>query len=141
MPNNQQSSEYITIKNSGFKRFFEAGVSLPELTAGVHDAKLLHYNFVEHPRGDHIRLELQLDDRIIVENLFENRVTTVLNQLKGQLGKADQLMPVKEVFETILNRNIKITISFVEVNYRLRRNVDFSVKTEESIENGDEIPF
>ena len=128
---NQSTDNLITNTRQGFKDFFLRGVSLPRLKDGLYEATLKAASFVEADKSknkdaaDYVRLELQLSDRIIVDNRFEKGFGIFESQVKEQLGLQDQTIAIPDLLQLLMKNPFKIWISYQEIEDRTFRNINY----------------
>lgn len=101
---------------SAFENFYTTGVSLKRLEDGEHRATLKSHEFVPGKCAggkddSYVRLNLQLEDRVINDNRFEQGFTIFINQIKAQLGISDQTISVPQLLEILRARPFSIWIS------------------------------
>lgn len=114
-----------------FLAFFNSGVSLPKLKEGVYDCTLKDASFIvpkalpgKEP-NPYVKLELQLADRIITDNRFQNNFELFLNQVREQLDLEDAELPVQEILAMLKDTTFKLWISYAIVDGKQYRNINY----------------
>jgi hypothetical protein len=123
------------------KDFVLNGKSLPKLEEGVYEAKLRPFEIIYNgnERVDakykesnislfpdtHLRLELQLKDRMIVDNKFEVGFNIFLPQIKEQLKLEKECIDVIDILEKMVETPFNIWVSYVEHEGRIFRNINY----------------
>lgn len=110
-PNNAVEEGTQPTGKLSFRDYISIGTSLKAIVDGCYDAKIIALKFVPHatdPEKDYLRLEVQLADRVTVENRFVSGYFIFEREIKKQLGLSDVSMPVAELMTKILNQPIKI---------------------------------
>jgi hypothetical protein len=94
-----------------FREYMTVGVSKCLLKDGKYPAKIIAAKFVQDEKDetkDYLRLEIQLADRIVVENRFVSGYFIFEREIKIQLGMQDKTLPVGELMSEIQNKDINI---------------------------------
>lgn len=114
-----------------FMAFYNGGTSLPVLKEGCYTGRLISHQFVPEVVTinkivkAYVKLDLQLPDRIITDNRFETNFNLALDQVKEQLGLQDEELPVQKVLDLMKSNDIKIWISYADVEGKTYRNVNY----------------
>jgi len=143
-PNPNNAAEEIPTGKLSFRDYIQHGMSRCRLQDGEYHAQIVGVRFVPHetdPDKDYLRLEIQLDfdNRIIVENRFASGYFLFERQIKEQLGLADTTLPVPDLLETIQFQPIKIWYKTqVGKDGRVYQNVHFAKPEPEETET--EVP-
>ena len=125
------NNDIITNARQGFKEFFTKGISLPRLTDGIYEATLKSASFIEADKtknkdaADYVRLELQLSDRIIVDNRFQKGFDIFVSQIKEQLQRGDEAIPIPELLKLLTKTDFKIWVTHIEIEDRTFRNINY----------------
>lgn len=125
------NNDIITNARQGFKEFFYRGVSLPRLTDGIYEATLKSASFIEADKtknknaADYVRLELQLTDRLIIDNRFEKGFGIFESQIKEQLQLQDKAIPIPELLKLLTKTDFKIWVTHIEIEDRTFRNINY----------------
>ena len=131
-PNNAVEEIPIPTGKLSFRDYIQHGISRSRLQDGEYRAQIVGIRFVQHetdPEKDYLRLEIQLDfdNRIIVENRFASGYFLFERQVKEQLGLADTSLPVPDLLATIKNQSIKIWLKTQAGNNgRVYQNLHFA---------------
>lgn len=120
----------ITNAKQGFKDFFTKGISLHELKDGAYPAKLKSATFVDadakNPNSKpYVRLELQLPDRIIIDNRFETGFGLFEQHIKKQLNIQDQDIAIPDLMLMLTTTEFKVWISHVIIEGKSYRNINY----------------
>ena len=113
-----------------FVDYVRHGTSLPRLKEGEeYKATLANWSIVEpvdSNQAPYVRLELQLTDRIVVDNRFEVGFRIFENQIKQQLGIEEEVK-VSELLDKLKETEFKIWVSyqFIKEKQRTYTNYNF----------------
>lgn len=127
----KKTKKVPTNTTGGLFDFFKNGVSLPKLKEGKYTATIIKYEMVKPEKIDgkpYIKFEIQLPDRVIVDNRFEKGFPIMIDQLKRQLGLEDQEVVVQQFFDDLINNKtaIDLWIAYVEVAGKgVYRNINY----------------
>jgi hypothetical protein len=130
-PNNAVEEGNQPTGKLSFRDYIAVGTSLKAINDGCYDAKIISTKFMPHPTDpekDYLRLEIQLPDRITVENRFVSGYFIFEREIKAQLNLSDSTLPVSELLTLILNKPIKVwyqTVVSAKDNKRYQ-NLSFS---------------
>lgn len=136
-----------TNTSKGLLDFYNNGVTLPKLKEGRYTAQIIKHEAQKPKTIDgqpFIRFELQLPDRVIVDNKFLKGFEIMLDQLKTQLGLEDSEMIVQDFLDDLIGKDIDIWIIYAKVEGKgVYRNVNYIAPQilpsfEEDIENSDD---
>ena len=112
-----------------FSEYIKTGTSLPRLKENTPYRTILkEWKLVEPADSNqtpHVRLELQLEDRVIVDNRFEAGFNIFEIQIKSQLGIEDQEIPVQELLNRLKEEEFTVWISYTTVNGRTYTNKNY----------------
>jgi hypothetical protein len=118
----------VTNTTVSFRDFYHQGVALAKLTPGEHSAILQAHKWVE-PKTlkdePYVRLELKLEDRIIVDNRFETGFQIFINHIRKQLGWEDRNVSIQEILAHLMAEPFKVWISYAVVDNTEYRNVNY----------------
>ena len=137
--------ETIPTGKLSFRDYIQHGLSRSRLQDGEYHAQIIGISFIQHetdPEKDHLRLEIQLDfdQRVIVENRFSTGYFLFERQIKEQLELADTSLPVPDLLAAIKFQPIKIWLKTqAGSNGRTYQNVHFA-KPEDSTDTDTEAP-
>ena len=145
-PNPKNAVEEMPLPTGklSFRDYIQRGLSRSRLQDGEYHAQIIGISFIEHetdPEKDHLRLEIQLDfdQRVIVENRFVTGYFLFERQIKEQLELADTTLPVPDLLAAIKNQPIKIWLKTqAGSNGKVYQNVHFA-KPEDSTDT-EEMP-
>jgi hypothetical protein len=110
-PNNAVEEGQEPTGKLSFRDYLTVGMSLKAIVDGEYPAKVIATKFVANdkdPEKDYLRLEIQLPDRIVVENRFVSGYFIFEREIKVQLGISDQTLPVPEFLSLIIGKPIKV---------------------------------
>jgi len=127
-PTAQAKANPVTNTAISFRDFYHQGVALAKLTAGEHQAILQAHRWVEPTNlkdAPYVRLELKLDDRVIVDNRFETGFQIFINHIKKQLGWEDRNVSIQEILAHLMAEPFKVWISYATVDNAEYRNVNY----------------
>jgi hypothetical protein len=124
-----QAPSTQTTKRSLFD-FYTSGIALSKLKEGKHTATLKSHQFIAGEGADakpYVRLELDLPDRMIVDNRFEAGFSIFLDHIKEQLGKSDDNIAVQDLLSNLISEKTQfnIWISYVTEDNRTYRNINY----------------
>jgi hypothetical protein len=128
-----------------FRDYINVGTSLKAIVDGVYDAVIINTKFVPNekdPDKDYLRLEIQLPDRVTVENRFVSGYFIFEREIKTQLGISDQSIPVPALLNAIIGQPIKVwykTIVSPKDN-RKYQNMSFSEPLPDPVAATDAVP-
>lgn len=135
-----------TNASGGLLDFYNNGISLPKLKEGKYTGRIIKHE-PQKPKSidgqPFIRFEIQLPDRVIVDNRFATGFQILLEQLKTQLNVEDQEIAVQDFLNSLLNKDLDIWISYAEVEGKgTYRNINYIppqilATFDEGIENDD----
>jgi hypothetical protein len=111
-----QAPSTQTTKRSLFD-FYTSGIALSKLKEGKHTATLKSHQFIAGEGADakpYVRLELDLPDRMIVDNRFEAGFSIFLDHIKEQLGKSDDNIAVQDLLSNLISEKTQ----FIMVTHR-----------------------
>lgn len=144
-PTTQATANPVTNTAMSFRDFYHHGVALAKLATGEHTAVLQAHRWVEPTNlkdQPYVRLELKLEDRIIVDNRFETGFQIFINHIKKQLGWEDRNVSIQEILSYLMSNPFKIWISYATVDNQEYRNVNYippkPVTQETTDDNADE---
>lgn len=126
-----EGDQVITNVRQGFKDFFTRGISLPKLQDGVYSCTLRSATFIEADKTknkdaqDYVRLELQLSDRLIIDNRFEKGFGIFESQIKEQLNLSDKAIAIPDLMQTLTESTFKIWVTHIEIEDRTFRNINY----------------
>ena len=124
----QATANPVTNTAMSFRDFYHQGVALAKLTPGEHQAILQAHRWVE-PKTikdePYVRLELKLEDRVIVDNRFETGFQIFVNHIKKQLGWEDRNVTIQELMSYLMSNPFKVWISYATINNQEYRNVNY----------------
>ncbi len=124
----QATANPVTNTAMSFRDFYHHGIALAKLATGEHQAILQAHRWVEPTNlkdQPYVRLELKLEDRVIVDNRFETGFQIMVNQVKKQLGWEDRTVSIQELLAHLMNNPFKIWISYTVINGMEYRNVNY----------------
>lgn len=127
----KKTKKVPTNTTGGLFDFFKHGVSLPKLQEGKYTAQIIKYELVKPEKIDgkpYIKFELQLADRVIVDNRFDKGFPIMIEQLKRQLNIENQEVVVQAFFDGLIKdkTTIDIWVSYVEVEGKgVFRNINY----------------
>jgi len=127
-PTARETANPVTNTAMSFRDFYHQGVALAKLTAGEHQAILQAHRWVEPTNlkdQPYVRLELKLEDRVIVDNRFEIGFQIFINQIRKQLGWEDRNVSIQELMSYLMNNPFKVWISYATVDNQEYRNVNY----------------
>ena len=113
-PKNATEEGQIQIPSKlSFRDYIQHGISRSRLQDGEYHAQIVGVKFVAHetdPNKDYLRLEIQLDfdQRVVVENRFISGYFLFEREIKEQLGLSDTTLPVPDLLEAITFQPIKV---------------------------------
>lgn len=127
-PTAQATANPVTNTAMSFRDFYHQGVALAKLKTGEHQAILQAHRWVE-PKTlkdePYVRLELKLEDRIIVDNRFETGFQIFINHIKKQLDWEDRSVSIQEIMAYLMSNPFKVWISYATVDNQEYRNVNY----------------
>ena len=114
-----------------FKEFYSSGISLKQLKEGKYPCKLLSHEFVTQIKEggqvyEFVKLSLQLEDRVLVDNRFEQGFGIMLSQVKAQFGLQDQAVPVADILDKMMREEFHIWIEYTDGTDKTYRNVQYA---------------
>lgn len=124
----QTTANPVTNTAMSFRDFYHQGVALAKLTAGEHQAILQAHRWIEPANlkdQPYVRLELKLEDRIIVDNRFETGFQIFINHIKKQLGWENRSVSIQEILAHLMANPFKVWISYATVDNQEYRNVNY----------------
>lgn len=127
-PTAQATANPVTNTAVSFRDFYHHGIALAKLATGEHQAILQAHRWVEPTNlkdQPYVRLELKLEDRIIIDNRFETGFQIFVNQVKKQLGWEDRSVTIQELLSYLMNNPFKIWISYTVINGAEYRNINY----------------
>jgi len=130
------------------------GMSLPKLKEGeITNVKLLPFEIIANDNGEpidavyvgsrksliveppatplnpnptsYVRLELQLQDRVIIDNKFTTGFAIFESHIKEQLKLDDEPIPVLELLDKLTTTPFSIWISYAMINGKTYRNINY----------------
>jgi hypothetical protein len=143
-PKNATEEGQIQIPSKlSFRDYIQHGISRCRLQDGEYHAQIIGVKFVAHetdPNKDYLRLEIQLDfdQRVVVENRFISGYFLFEREIKEQLGLSDTTLPVPDLLEAIKFQPIKIWYKTTQKDGKVYQNMYFSKPVEASTDT--EVP-
>ena len=138
-----------TTTRQSLKDFFKEGVSLKALNDGEYKATITNITFVDDAKGngnDYVRVDLQLEDRVLNDNRFDNGFRIFCSQIKRQLDLEDQNISVPELMKEVVGKEIRVWITNPIVDTQngpqVRRNYNYIPPiTPKAAGTEEEMPF
>ena len=124
----QTTANPVTNTTVSFRDFYHQGIALAKLTPGEHSAILQAHRWVEPTNlkdAPYVRLELKLEDRVIVDNRFETGFQIFVNHIRKQLGWEDRSVSIQEILAHLMTEPFKVWVSYAIVDNVEYRNVNY----------------
>ncbi len=120
--NQSNTNTNVTTKLS-FEEFYNSGVSLKKLREGKYSARLKEHKFVKptvEGGNPYVSMDFVITDlvdgstRPLHENKFEQGFSIMLSQVKTQLNKEDENIPVPAILAHMLNNDVDIWVEYAQ---------------------------